>query len=136
LNQHASLLVVDRCVRTDCLFHPGQVGCAGPGPIGRDLRYQEEYAIGKIGLINRYKIVPIVIRAGNTETEVAEYFEKEVELLSGDDEAKSQQEELKNRLDDWAKRFHFHVNMGKTEIVATKKDSAINAEYAHQSSFF
>jgi ElaB/YqjD/DUF883 family membrane-anchored ribosome-binding protein len=64
----------------------------------------------------------------NAETEVAEYFEKEVELLSGDDEAKGQQEELKKRLDDWAKRFHFHVNMGKTEIVATKKDAALNAD--------
>jgi len=68
--------------------------------------------------------------AGNAETELHSYFEKEVELLDQDEEAKTQDQELQARLDDWAKRFHFNVNMGATEIVATKKDAALNAEYS------
>ncbi|ELR11295.1 uncharacterized protein ACA1_189610 [Acanthamoeba castellanii str. Neff] len=64
----------------------------------------------------------------NAETELHSYFEKEVELLDQDEEAKTQDQELQKRLDDWAKRFHFNVNMGATEIVATKKDAALNAD--------
>jgi hypothetical protein len=67
--------------------------------------------------------------AGNAETELHSYFAKEVELLDQDEDAKVQDQDLQQRLSDWAKRFHFNVDMGATEIVATKKDAALNAEY-------
>lgn len=54
-----------------------------------------------------------------------------MQLLEEDAEAQDQTAGLNQRLDEWAKRFHFNVNMGKDEIVATKKDTSLNAEYAH-----
>ncbi len=69
-----------------------------------------------------------MLQAGNAQTELASYFDEEVKLLEEDEEMKEEDEDLGQRLDGWAKRYKYKVQLERDQVVAKKRDETLKAE--------
>ncbi len=69
-----------------------------------------------------------MLQSGGAQIELAIYFIDEVKLLEEDEKMKEEDEDLGQRLDGWAKRYKYNVQLERDQVVAKKRDETLKAE--------